>query len=224
MTAEAPESGADGEAAAEAPHEISVLVWDGPSPARSGAPATATVGVRCERGCSLGGQSVEIRDAGGVVVGRGALGDQPSAGAEALYAAVVEFTAPGEIGPARMTASCRPADLPEPHAVAGAEFGFRVDPPADHEVRVRVSFDAAPLAGAEVWMNHYLAETDLAGEAVFHLPKGAYSCEIRKLGFRAEPAAVEVCADFTVEIAALKGETREELEARLSAWESYPWS
>jgi hypothetical protein len=206
----------------EGPHELKVLVWDGPSPARAGAPATATVGVGCSRGCSLAGEGVEIRDAG-VVVGRAVLGDKPAAGAEALYSAVVSFVAPDVTGPVRMTAGYVPAD-PSTHEAASTDFGFRVDPPADHEVTVRVVFEAAPLAGAEVWMGHYVAQTDVAGEAVFQLPKGPYSCTIRKLGYDAEPVEVEAASDLIVQIVAGKGETREELEARLSAWESYPWS
>jgi hypothetical protein len=224
VTTQAADIGSDGSEVVEATHEISVLVWDGPSPARVGAPATATVGVRCSQGCSLAGQAVEVRDASGAVIGRATLGDEPAAGAEALYAAEVTFPAPEATGPAQMTATCTPADLPTRHPDASTDFGFRVDPPADHEVRVRVVFQAAPLAGAEVWMDHYVAQTDPAGKAIFNLPEGSYICSIRKLGFDAEPVAVQVSSDLALEVTAGKGETREELEARLSAWESYPWS
>lgn len=215
MTTEAPDIDAE-------PHDVDVLVWDGPSPARVGTPATATVGVRCSQGCSLAGETVEIRDAG-AVLGRAVLGAEPALGAEALYSAVVRFTAPDVTGPVRMTAGYMPAAT-SAHEAASTDFGFRVDPPADHEVRVHVVFEAAPLAGAEVWMGHYVAQTDAAGEAVFHLPKGGYACSLRKLGFDAEPLEVQVTSDLALQIVAGKGETREELEARLSAWESYPWS
>ena len=129
-----------------------------------------------------------------------------------------------QAGAVRMTARCTPADLPEPHEPAEAGFGFRVAPPAAHQVRVRLVFEGAPVDAAEVWMGHYAAETDAAGEAVFHLPRGVYDCGMRKLGYAAEPMEVEVASDLTVELPVGKGETREELEARLSAWESYPWT
>jgi hypothetical protein len=212
--------------AAEAPHAVTVLAWDGPSPAIVGSPATVMVGVRCAQGCALGGQAVEVRDDSGRVVGRAILAQEPQPGAEAIYCAEITFVAPATLGPARMTATCEPRLEGCLHDKGEAVLGFRVDPHPDHEVRVSVVLQngGAPVGGAEVWMNHYLAVTDAAGEARFSLPKGAYSCSIRKMGLAADPVEVEVSAALMLEIAAAKGETREELEARLSAWESYPWS
>jgi hypothetical protein len=91
-------------------------------------------------------------------------------------------------------------------------------------VRVVSEATGEPVERMEVRMNHYADFTGADGLARFDLPGGSYTCSIRKLGYKSEPVAVEVTADVAIEVLAGKGETREELEARLSAWENYPWT
>jgi len=210
----------------EAPHETSMVVWDAPAPAIVGRPITLRVGVQCSCGCGLADQPVTLRDEDGAVVATGRLAAEPVAGTTALFSCLMTLPAPEKTGVRFLTAACSLEGLEPPHPPAGAAFSYRIDPRPEHEVRVRVvrAADGEPAAGVEVRMDHYEAYTDAEGLAHFALPSGAYSCTIRKLGLKAEPVAVAVPAQVLIEVTAGKGETREELETRLSRWEDQPWA
>jgi hypothetical protein len=209
-----------------APHATSLVVWDVPSPAAAGTPATVKVGVQCAIGCCLAGQVVEVRDQAGAVLGTATLGAEVSPGTDALYWGDVTFVAPPITGVAFLSAAFAPTNLEVPHLGAAASFSFRVDAPPEYRVAVRVGHQdtSAPIERVEVRLDHYAAYTDVRGEAQFYVPGGRYTCSIRRIGYDASPVEIEVTADLAVHIKAGKGETREELEARLSAWENYPWS
>ena len=125
-----------------------------------------------------------------------------------------------------MSAGCTPANLDVPHLAAAASFSFRVDAAPEHRVTVRVAHPetATAIERVEVRLDHYAAYTDVRGEARLDVPGGRYTCSIRRIGYQADPVEIEVTADLVVHIKAGKGETREEMETRLSAWENYPWS
>jgi hypothetical protein len=216
----------EAEAADEAPHAVGMVTWDAPSPAVVGAAATVKVGVQCAHGCDLLGQRVELRDAEGAVVAAGVLDTAPAEGLGDLYWRELSFTAPAATGVSFLTAACAPEGLAAEHLQAASPFSFRTEPRPEHRVAVGVVDEATgrPLEQVEVRMGRYAAYTDAQGEARFALPGGDYSCSIRKLGFKAEPVEVKVAGDLALAVRAGKGETREELEARLSAWENYPWS
>ena len=209
-----------------APHETSMVVWDVPSPAAADNPVAVKVGVQCAVGCCLAGQVVDVRDHAGALLGTAILGTEASPGTEALYWGDVPFVAPPTTGVVFLTAAFAPTNLEVPHFGSAASFSVRVDAPPEHRVAVRVDHQdtAAPLEKVEVRLDHYAAYTDARGEARFHVPGGRYTCSIRRIGYHAEPVEIEVAADAEVHITAGKGETREELDARLSAWENYPWS
>ena len=82
-----------------------MAVWGVPSPVVAGRPFTATVGVKCASGCRLGGMAVVVRDPAGTIVGRGRLGEAPSPGTRALYAAEVTLVAPETEGVQSRTAT-----------------------------------------------------------------------------------------------------------------------
>jgi hypothetical protein len=208
------------------PHSTSMVVWDVPSPAAANTVATVKVGVQCAEGCSLAGQIVELRDQTGAVVGTAPLGSEPSPGTDILHWVSVTFVAPATTGVAFLSAGCTPRNLESPHLCATASFSVRVDAAPEHRVTVRVTHHdtAAPIERVEVRLDHYAAYTDVQGEATLDVPGGRYACTIRRLGYQADPVEIEVTADRVVHIQAGKGETREELEARLSWWENYPWS
>ena len=223
------EAALDDEAPAEtaaAPHALSMVAWDAPSPAVVGRAASVKVGVQCEHGCGLHGQAIILRDGEGGLVASGRLDHAPAAETDTLYWTELPLPTQAATGLAAFTAECSASDLEATHLAACAPFSFRVEPRPEHQVTVRVVAEAtgAPVERMEVRMNHYAAYTDAGGEARFDLPGGTYECSIRKLGYKAEPMTVAVAADLVFEVVAGKGETREELEARLSAWENYPWT
>lgn len=209
-----------------APHATSMVVWDVPSPAAADTPARVRVGVQCTVGCCLAGQSVEVREQTGAVIGTTTLGADASPGTDALYWGDVTFAAPPTTGVVFLSAAFAPTNLDVPHLGADASFSLRVDAPPEYKVAVRVDHQetSAPIERVEVRLDHYAAYTDEHGEARFYVPGGRYTCSIRRIGYHADPVEIDVTADLAVHVKAGKGETREELEARLSAWENYPWS
>jgi hypothetical protein len=112
-----------------------------------------------------------------------------------------------------------------PHLAATATFSFKVDPPPEHRVTVRVVHQAtgSPIDGVEVRMGLYAGSTDDRGEARIDLPGGIYTCSIRKPAFEAEPLEVTVDRDVDLRIEAAVGLTREEYDAKLSSYENHPW-
>lgn len=207
------------------PHATSMVVWDVPSPAAVGRTVTAKIGVRCEAGCILAGHNVEVRDLDGTVAGEGVLGDVPLDGTDGLFWAEVTFAAPCDTGIAFRAAAFAAVTSEPPHLAATAAFSFRVDPPPEHHVTVRVVHQTtgSPIDNVEVRMDLYAGSTDERGEARFDLPGGVYTCSIRKSGFEADPVAVTVDRDVELCIQAAVGLTREEYDAKLSSYENHPW-
>ena len=100
-----------------------------PSPVVAGRPFTATVGVKCASGCRLSGMPIVVRDAAGAAAGEGRLGEAPSPGTRALYAAEVSLVAPDDEGVHAWTAdfagaACSDGDGAS-RSRAGGETGGR---------------------------------------------------------------------------------------------------
>ncbi|MCY4660471.1 MAG: carboxypeptidase-like regulatory domain-containing protein [Acidobacteria bacterium] len=145
-----------------------MAVWGVPSPVVASRAFTATVGVKCAAGCRLSGMPVVVRDASGTAAGEGRLGEGPSPGSRALYAAEVSLVAPDatgvhawiadfaggafsdgdeaatgragrETGGRPEGAVARPDATPEvAHASSSVTFSFRTAGPPDHRVTVTV--------------------------------------------------------------------------------------
>ena len=207
------------------PHALSLVVWDTPSPAVVGEPVTVRVGGQCESGCNLLGQRVTI-EREGVFVAAHELDRELESGSATLYWTAASLPALAATGVTRFTARCSPEGLAHDHLPAEQAFGFPVDVKPDNRVSVRVvREDTGEVCGAvEVRLGRYEAYTDQAGEARFHVPKGTYAVTLRRLGLQAEPVQIAVDRDMTLELLAQRGETREELEARLSQMENRPWA
>lgn len=212
---------------ASPPHAVSMVVWGTPAPAIVGKPAWVKVGAQCEHGCDLTGQAVTLNAKDGGVAAT-AVFDQST---DSLHWAEVALPVSNATGISYLNVECAPAKAetnaegPE-HSDARAAFSLRTDPNPEHMAVITVvrEADGAPVDQVEVRMNNYTAYSDTAGQVRLALPGGTYALSIRKFGFSAEPQEIEVREDLAFEVLAGKGKTREELEARLSAWENYPWS
>lgn len=207
-----------------APHIISMVVWDTPLPAAIGVPAPIKVGAQCSHGCDLTGQKIEMTTADGTLLAGGVLDRAPAPETPALHWTELSFTPVGDTGVRFFQAKCTP-DLEEPHEPNACAFSFRVDPRPAHAVKVRVIYEPTGevLDDVEVRIGHYGAYTDGAGEVRLNVPSGTFELSIRKMGYKTPPFDVVIAADRTIEVRAGKGETREELEARLSMMEDRPW-
>lgn len=207
-----------------APHIVSMVVWDTPLPAAIGVSAPIKVGAQCSYGCDLTGQKIEMTSAEGTPLAAGVLDQAPMPETPALHWTELSFTPVGDTGVRFFRASCA-LNLEEPHESAACAFSFRVDPRPAHAVTVRVIYEPTgeDLGDVEVRLGHYGAYTNGGGEVRLNVPSGTFELSIRKQGYKAEPIEVEITADRLIEVLAGKGETREELEARLSAMEDRPW-
>jgi hypothetical protein len=144
----------------------SLAVWDIPAPAVVGEQFAVKVGAKSPAGDDLRGHRVEVRDAGGGVIGEGRLGETPWAGTEALYWAEVSLPAPADEGIATLSARCHGAE---------AQFSIAVARAADHTLTVKVvaKETAAPIADAELRLGVYRATTDRDGLATLRVCKGS---------------------------------------------------
>lgn len=209
---------------APAPHIVSMVVWDTPLPAAIGVAAPIKVGAQCSHGCDLTGQKIEMTGGDGTPLTSGVLDQAPATQTPSLYWTELRFTPVGDTGVRFFHATCAP-NLEEPHTPGACAFSFRVDPRPAHTVTVRVIYEPTgeEVDDVEVRIGHYGGQTNGAGEVRLNVPSGTFELSIRKMGYKAEPVEVEISADRIIEVLAGKGETREELEARLSMMEDRPW-
>lgn len=206
-------------------HVTSMAVWDTPSVAIAGRTATVKIGVTCCLGCDLAGDRVAILDESGTLLGEALLLDDPDGVSEGLSWAQVAFKAPAIAGVSQLSASFSAKDSEDAHPSCNTAFSVMTAPVPDARVSLTVVFEPTGLAleDVEIRVGRYFTHTDTHGQAQVDVPKDNYLCEIRKEGFTAAPFDIAVSTDVSLVIKAGKGETREELEARLSAMENYPW-
>jgi hypothetical protein len=228
MTAEEPVQptpGADEPAPAVA-HAVGIVVWDTPSPAVVGRPVRVRAGLACEAGCDLAGQVIQVVGADGAAVGACALREVLETQSGRLFWADVDLPTPTGPGVSRLTARFDGCELEHEHLPAEQEFSFAADIEPDCTVQVRVIREETgePCGEVEVRLGRYEVYTDAEGEARLHVPKGRYVATTRRLGLKGEPVEVSVDGDLALELVTQKGETREELEARLSRMEDRPWA
>lgn len=215
----------DGSTPSEPVHVTSMAVWDTPAVAVAGRATKVKIGVTCCLECSLVGDRVAVLDESGTLLGEALLLDDPSEASEGLSWAQVTFETPATTGVAHLSASFSANDSEVTHQTCSAAFSVMIDRIPDSSVSLQVIF--APtgevLEDVEIRLGRYFTYTDAQGRAHIDVPNGDYLCEIRKEGFAAAPFYIAASGDVSLLIKADKGETREELEARLSAMENYPW-
>ena len=184
-------------------HEISLAVWDVPSPVRVSGSFSVKAGARCSEGCPLNGQEIFIRFTSGTTVGRSKLGAEPWPGTTALYWADVHLVAPDVAGTHVYDATFVPAHLESSHGPAASRFSFIAAPPAEHVIDVKI-FDkttGTSIGDVEVRFGMYRCHVGDSGEGRVQLPKGCYDIVVYKLGYQALPRPIEVSGDAVVEIA-----------------------
>ncbi|MCL2632497.1 MAG: hypothetical protein FWD45_05385 [Coriobacteriia bacterium] len=95
--ADAADPDADAEPISE-PHQVSLAVWDIPSPVNCESSFSVIVGAKCHQGCQISGSLVTIYDTLGIPRGSGLLGDELYSDSVSLYWTRVQLMAPAEIG------------------------------------------------------------------------------------------------------------------------------
>jgi len=129
-------------------HEISLAVWDLPSPIVAGRRAKLKVGVSCPDGCNLSGTCVEVYNETGEHIGAGTLGSAPWPATAALYWTEVDLVAPEREGDVSLNVHASPAS---PHAEATSVVTFFVSRPLEHRVTLEVidKDSGLPLGGVD---------------------------------------------------------------------------
>jgi hypothetical protein len=207
------------------PHKTSITVWDVPSPVVMNRSFHAKVGIKCAACCRLTGQTVEVRDEAGNKTGEGTLGETPWQGTDALYWADANVTAPTTAGMSSWIARFTGAGQELAHEEASVNLNFRVDTPPEHRVTIKVIAEdtQTPIGNAEVRFGLYTSFTDEGGFASFELPKGTYDLRIWKDGYKGPPMSVDVSADETILVEALKVLTEAEVEDAIRRFEASTW-
>lgn len=213
----------EGAPAIERLHIVSMAVWDAPSVGVADRPTPIKVGAACSEGCNLAGRRVVVMDDRGAALGEGVLMDAAAGSGEGLAWTLLNIRTPAMKGVSHLTASLQADD--GAHSPCATAFSLRIEPAPDSTVCFMVVSEATgkALEDCEVRLGRYFTYTDADGRARLDVSSGDYLCEIRKEGFAATPFNVPVSADLSLLIEAGKGETREELEARLSSMENHPW-
>jgi hypothetical protein len=186
------------------PHATSLAVWDIPSPVVRGARFEITAGAKCTSACVLAGKVIEIRDESGVLMGSGALGDAPAPGTTALVFTTISLKSPRKLAQHSWTASFEPSELKLAHGRATSRFSFITVGEPEHSVSVKVvnKETKEPIAGAQVRLGVYRAETDESGAAEIRVPKGTFELAVMRPGYRMPERKIEVEKDVRVRISA----------------------
>jgi hypothetical protein len=181
-------------------HDISLAVWDVPSPVVVGRRQTIKVGVTCPAGCSLAGTRVEVRDAGGVLAGGGDLGVLPWPGSDALYWAEIDVHPPDSEGDHAWTVH---ASASEPaHAGATSSVRFVACGRPEHRVTLEAvaGGNGAAVPGVELRVGRFRAATNEAGIGQVEVPRGTYDVETWKNGYQVVSKTVTIAADTTIRL------------------------
>jgi len=188
------------------PHETSLAVWDVPSPVVRNARFEVKAGAKCTSHCALAGKVIEIRDESGELIGSGALGDAALPGTTALAFTTISLKAPRKLALNSWTAGFAPSELKLPHGSAMSRFTFVTVAEPEHSVSVTVvnKETKTPIAGAQVRLGVYRAETDESGAAKVRVPKGAFPLVVTRSGYKMPERKIEVAKDVRVRIAAEK--------------------
>jgi hypothetical protein len=192
-------------ALATRPHEVSVAVWDNPTPVSLGNSFAVKIGAKCSAGCSLAGEVVEVMDAEGGVIARTRLGEAPWRATRALYWTAADVVAPSLPGHFRWSARMAPLQRTIPHTVPGrASFSFLAVAPAEHSVRIELLEQGkeAPVEGAQARLGPHRAATDESGVVTFEVARGEYALSIWKNNYEIPTSALRVDGDLKLKIEA----------------------
>jgi hypothetical protein len=191
---------------ASVPHETSLAVWDVPSPVIRNARFEVKAGAKCTSACVFAGKIIEIRDESGKLMGSGALGESTLPGTTALSFTSISLKAPRKHALHSWTASFAPSELKLLHGSAMSRFSFITVAEPEHSVSVTVvnKETKKPIAGAQVRLGVYRAETNASGAAKVRVPKGAFPLVITRPGYKMPERHIEVAKDIRVRIAAEK--------------------
>jgi hypothetical protein len=182
------------------PHDLSLAVWDLPSPAVSGRQTALKIGISCPSGCSLSGTTIDIRNAEGATIASGRVGSEPWPDTLALYWVELDVAAPDTEGTHAWSVHTATQDSSHPplesivHIVASR--------PPEHRVMFEVveQRSGAPVGGVEIRVGAFRAATDDTGLAHLDVPGGTYEVCAWKIGHDLLTTTTHVAGDKTIRL------------------------
>ena len=180
-------------------HEISLAVWDLPSPIVAGRRAKLKVGVSCPDRCNLSGTIIDIYNETGEHIGAGTLGPSAWPATSALYWAEVDFITTEREGDVSLNVRASPAS---PHAEATSVVTFFVSRPLEHRVTLEVidKESGLPLGGVELRLGRFRGTTNDVGIAHVNVPGGLYDVGTWKNGYEMVSMTVDISRDTAVRL------------------------
>ena len=181
-------------------HDISLAVWDVPTPVVAGRRATLKAGVACAAGCDLTGARIDVYDEIGVRVGGGDTASSPWPGSAALYWAECVVAAPETEG--EHAWNIRATVPGASHGQLTAVHRFVAPGPPEHDVTLEVidKESGAPVGGVELRLGRFRATTDDAGVAHVEVPGGTYDVCAWKIGYDLQSLTAPVAGDTTIRL------------------------
>ena len=164
-------------------HEISLAVWDLPSPVVIGRRTTLKAGISCPCGCSLARTTIDVRDEQGATIGSGRIGPDVWPGSSALHWVELDVTAPDVEGAHTWTVHATAPD--EMHAQLEGTVRVLASRPPEHRVTIDLIEQGSGrrLADVELRVGAFRATTDEEGRAQIDVPAGRYDVHAWKIGY-----------------------------------------
>jgi hypothetical protein len=180
-------------------HEISLAVWDLPSPIVAGRHAKLKVGVSCPDACNLSGTPVDVYNEIGERIGAGTLGPTAWPATTALYWTEVDLVTAEHEGDVSLSVRASPAS---PHAEATSVVTFFVSKPLEHRVTLEVidKDSGLPLDGVELRLGRFRGTTNDVGIAHLDVPGGLYDVGTWKNGYEMVSMTVDIASDTAVRL------------------------
>ena len=181
-------------------HDLSLAVWDVPSPAVSGRRATLKIGISCPSGCSLSGTTIDIRNAEGATIASSRVGSEPWPDTLALYWVELDVAAPETEGThaLRIHAASQDSVHPPLESIVSVVASRPPEHRVTFEVIEKVSRD--PVGGVELRVGPFRAVTDDVGIVRVDVPGGSYEVCAWKIGHELFTATTHVAADMSIQI------------------------
>jgi hypothetical protein len=181
-------------------HDLSLAVWDVPSPAVSGRRTTLKIGISCPSGCSLSGTTIDIRNAEGAAIASGRVGSELWPDTLALYWVELDVAAPETEGTHAL--SIHAASQDSVHPPLESIVRIVASRPPEHRARFEVieKGNGLPLSGVELRVGPFRAVTDDGGIACVDVPGGIYEVCAWKIGHDLFTTTTHVAADMSIQL------------------------
>jgi hypothetical protein len=185
---------------AGANHDISLAVWDLPSPAIVGRRTVLKVGLSCPSGCSLAAAAIEIRDESGVAIGSGRTGSEPWPATHALYWVEIDAATPETEGSHAWVLRATTHDALHPPLESIVRL-VAAKPP-EHRVTIDVIEQGSgrPLGDVELRVGPFRSTTNEIGRAHVAVPGGTYDVHAWKLGYDLQSTTAQITGDTAIQL------------------------